>query len=179
MKTKNCYRCAKCQHDERLLTNTIFQDHKLPYNVLLYGLFLVFTDKRQISSAELAEELKVNYKTACLLHSKCKILMKNSNAEHTLDSSFYESDVAYIGTPSKNGKRDLGTEKQAYLIVLSTQRENQYPQYIKLKEIEVDGGKQIEEYFNTYVKMSKNRILDTDGKTTYNLYILRTEAILT
>ncbi|MCB8641879.1 MULTISPECIES: transposase [unclassified Holdemanella] len=29
MKTKNCYRCANCKHDERLLSNTIFQDNKL------------------------------------------------------------------------------------------------------------------------------------------------------
>ena len=26
MKSKNCYRCAHCKHDERLFTNTIFQD---------------------------------------------------------------------------------------------------------------------------------------------------------
>ena len=110
MKTKNCYRCSHCGHDERLLSHTIFQDNKLPYNVLLYGLFLVFTDKRQLSSLELAEELKVNYKTACLLHNKCRILMKNSNLDHTLDSSFYESDVAYTGTPAKQGKRG-GTQR--------------------------------------------------------------------
>ena len=69
MKSKNCYRCAHCKHDERLLTNTIFQDNKLPLNVLLYGLFLIFTAKKGISSLELSEKLKVNYKTACLLQT--------------------------------------------------------------------------------------------------------------
>ena len=49
MKTKNCYRCANCKHDERLLSNTIFQDNKLPLNVLLYGLFLIFTASNGIS----------------------------------------------------------------------------------------------------------------------------------
>lgn len=61
MKTKNCYRCANCKHDERLLSNTIFQDNKLPLNVLLYGLFLIFTANNGISSVELSKELKVNY----------------------------------------------------------------------------------------------------------------------
>ena len=90
-------------------------------------MFLVFTDKRGISCVELAEELKVNYKTACLLQSKCRILMRNSNSCKSLDSSFYESDVAYIGAPSK-GKQGMSTEKQAYLIVLSSGQENKYPE---------------------------------------------------
>lgn len=81
MKSKNCYRCAHCKHDERLFTNTIFQDNKLPLNVLLYELFLIFTAKKGISSLELSEELKVNYKTACLLQTKVRILMKNVSAK--------------------------------------------------------------------------------------------------
>ena len=88
MKTKNCYRCANCKHDERLLSNTIFQDKKLPLNVLLYGLFLIFTANNGISSVELSKELKVNYKTACLLQTKARILMKNSNSKRFLDSDF-------------------------------------------------------------------------------------------
>lgn len=168
MTTKKCYRCAHCKHDERLLSNTCFQDNKLPLNVLLYGIFLIITDKRNISCMELAEELKVNYKTACLLHTKCQILMRSSNSEKTLDSSFYESDVAYTGSPSK-GKRGLGTEKQPFLIVLSTERENEYPKYVKMREITVDNGTAISEFFNTYVKMSNDRVLNTDGKTTYNV----------
>ena len=39
--------CTQCKHDERLLSNMIFQDNKLPLNVLLYGLFLIFTAKKK------------------------------------------------------------------------------------------------------------------------------------
>ena len=134
MKTKNCYRCANCKHDERLLSNTIFQDNKLPLNVLLYGLFLIFTANNGISSMELSKELKVNYKTACLLQTKARILMKNSNSKRFLDSDFYESDVAYTGAPSHNGKRGLGTDKQPFLIVLSTEQENQYPCLLRCRK---------------------------------------------
>lgn len=42
---KGC--CTQCKHDERLLSNTIFQDNKLHLNVLLYGLFLIFTAKKE------------------------------------------------------------------------------------------------------------------------------------
>lgn len=166
MESKNCYRCKDCHHDERLLTNTCFQDNKLPLNVLLYGMFLVFNDKRSMSSNELAEELKVNYKTACLLQTKCRLLMKNSNSAKMLDSSFYESDVAYIGTPQ--GKQGMGTEKQAFLVVLSTNQENQYPKFVKLIEVNKDSGEEIKPIFDKFVKMQKSSTLNTDGKTTYN-----------
>lgn len=175
MKTKNCYRCANCKHDERLLSNTIFQDNKLPLNVLLYGLFLIFTASNGISSLELSKELKVNYKTACLLQTKARILMKNSNSKKFLDSNFYESDVAYTGAPSHNGKRGLGTDKQPFLIVLSTEQENQYPCFVKMQEVATDSSKIVQEYFEKYVIMSKERKLNTDGKTTYNILKNRME----
>ena len=149
MKTKNCYRCSHCDHDERLLAHTIFQDNKLPYNVLLYSLSLIFTDKRKVSSLELAEKLEVNYKTACLLHNKCRILVKNSNLDHTLDSSFYESDVTYAGTS----------------------------EYIKMQEIEKDRSDLIENFFDKNVKMSEVRKLNTDGKTTCNILKRRLKVI--
>lgn len=167
IKSRGYYRCTKCHHDETILAHTIFQDNKMPLNKLLYGIFLVFSDKRGISCEELSEELKVNYKTACLLHTKCQILMRNSNLDKTLDSSFYESDVAYIGAPGE-GKRGLGTTKQAFLVILSTSAEHQYPQYVKLKEIEKDNSDSIESIFQKSVKMSEDRLLNTDGKTTYN-----------
>lgn len=169
MKSKQCYRCAHCKHDERLLSNTIFQENKLPLNVLLYGLFLIFTAKKGISSLQLSEELKVNYKTACLLQTKARILMRNSNSKRSLDSSFYESDVAYTGAPSHNGKRGRGTDKQPFLVVLSTEQENQYPLFVKLKEMTVDSGENIEKYFDQYVVMPQDRKLNTDGKSTYNI----------
>lgn len=69
---KGC--CTQCKHDERLLSNMIFQDNKLPLNVLLYGLFLIFTAKKGISSLQLSEELKVNYKIAICSKQKLESL---------------------------------------------------------------------------------------------------------
>ena len=95
--------------------------------------------------------------------------MKNSNSKKSLDSSFYESDVAYTGTSSHKGKRGLRTDKQAFLVVLSTEQENQYPLFVKLKELAVDLGENIKKMFDQYVIMSPDRKLNTDGKSTYNV----------
>ena len=101
---------------------------------------------------ELSKELKVNYKTACLLQTKARILMKNSNSKRFLDSDFYESDVAYTGASSHNGKRGLGTEKQPFLIVLSTEQENQYPRFVKMQEVTTDSSNIIKGYFEKICK---------------------------
>lgn len=69
---------------------------------------------------ELIKELKVNYKTGCLLQTKARILMKNSNSKKFSNSKFYEAYVAYTGTPSHNGKRGLGTNRHPCLIVFAT-----------------------------------------------------------
>lgn len=101
--------------------------------------------------------------------------MKNSNSKKFLDSNFYESDVAYTGTPSHNGKRGLGTDKQPFLIVLATEQENQYPRFVKMQEVATDSSKIVQEYFEKYVIMSKERKLNTDGKSTYNILKNRME----
>ena len=101
--------------------------------------------------------------------------MKNSNSKKFLDSNFYESDVAYTGAPAHNGKRGLCTDKQPFLIVLSTEQENQYPCFVKMQEVATDSSKIVQEYFEKYVIMSKERKLNTDGKTTYNILKNRME----
>lgn len=62
----------------------------------------------------------------------------------------------------------MATDKQAILVVLSTDQDNKYPTYLKLKEIERDSYENIEPFFNEFVRMSKERVLNTDGKTTYS-----------
>ena len=59
--------------------------------------------------------------------------------------NLYESDVAYTGTPSHNGKRGLGTDKQPFLIVLSTEQEKQYPYFEKIQELTTDSNKIVQD----------------------------------
>ena len=165
-----CYSCSSCGHQQYLLAGTIFQDNKLPLYKLLLGLFLFFTANKGISAMEMRSHLDVNYKTALLLCRKCRILMSQSTADKVLDAMFYESDVTYIGGPSKEpGHRGMATEKQPYLIVLSTGQDNRYPEYVKAKPVAVDNSTNVNEMFESCVKMSPDRVLNTDGKTTYNI----------
>lgn len=162
--------CKECGHQEYLFAGTIFQDNKLPLYKLLLGLFLFFTANKGISAVEMRSHLNVNYKTASLLCRKCRILMADDNASNILDSMFYESDVIYIGAKSKEpGHRGMGTTKQPFLTLLSTGEENKYPLKIRLVPVSVDTGENIDRYVSSFARLSKDRLLNTDGKTTYNI----------
>lgn len=115
----------------------------------------------------MASTLDVNYKTALRLCKKCRILMAQSNSHKILDSLFYESDVAYIGEKSKN-KTGMATDQQPFLVILSTAKENRYPQYVKLCPVPVDNKNYNENFILKKAMLSKNRKLNTDGKTTYS-----------
>ena len=71
---KGC--CTQCKHDERLLSNTIFQDNKLPLNVLLYGLFLIFTAKKESPVYSFPKNWKWTIKSPICSKQKLESLWK-------------------------------------------------------------------------------------------------------
>ena len=83
-----------------------------------------------------------------------------------LDSDFYESDVAYTGAPSHNGKRGLGTDKQPFLIVLSTEQKNQYPRFVKMQEVTTDSSNILKNRIEV-----NNEVIDYDNDN-HRLYFL-------
>lgn len=158
--------CTNCKHQHYLFAGTIFQNHRLEPFKLILGLYLFFSSNKGISAIDMRNALDINYKSACRLCKKCRILMAQSNSERRLDSMFYESDVTYIGSKTTDGK-GMATEKQPFLILLSTQQENAFPLYIKTCPIPVDNQKYIETFMTKRMVLSKDRILNTDGKTTF------------
>lgn len=174
--------CKECGHQHYLFAGTIFQDNKLDLYKLLLGLYLFFTSNKGISAVEIANNLDVNYKTALLFCQKCRILMSYSNSEKILDSMFYEADTVYIGAKSKNSNcQGCATEKQPFLIILSTTKENSGPQYIKLHPIPVDNAEYMMKIIKKSAVLSLDRTLNTDGKTTFSplseMLILKSEKI--
>lgn len=140
IKERNVFKCAECHHQHYLFANTIFQDKKLPLFKLIFGLFLFFTANKGCSAIEMASQL---------------------------DSLFYEADTLYVGAKTSN-KPGMATEQQPVLMVLSTRKENQYPEYVKLAVIPKDNKYFMEKFISMKVKLTKDRTLNTDGKTTFN-----------
>lgn len=131
-------------------------------------MYLFFTANKGVAAVEMASTLDVNYKIALRLCKKCRILIAQSNHQKILDSMFYESDDVYIGAKNQ-GKTGMATGQQPFLVILSTDKENKYPNYIKLSPIPVDNKSYIENFTTRKAQLSQERTLNTDSKTTYCL----------
>lgn len=170
IKRNNVFKCKECGHEHYLLAGTIFQDNKLELYKLIIGLYIIFTANKGIASTELASMLDVNYKTSLLLNRKCRILMAQSGSEKILDSLFYEADGVYIGAKSKEShKQGCATEQQPCLFILSTDKDNSYPKYIKLHLIKSESSENIERAILSNIRLSLDKTLNTDGKFSYDI----------
>ena len=56
-----------------------------------------------------------------------------------------------------------------FSIVLSTNRNNNYPQFIKLRAVLRDDSETTNAFLTQSLVLSKDRTLNTDGKTTFNV----------
>lgn len=163
------YQCKNYYHQVNLFAGTIFQNNKLPLYTLLLGIFLFVTAHNGISAEELANSIDVNRKTAQLLCRKIRYLMEIDNNCFDLQSSFLEADSFYIGGQSNNSKRGLGTDKQAFLIVLGTDKENNYPNRFKTTAIASENKDTVLDFFKTHIRYNKDTVLNTDGDGAYNI----------
>lgn len=169
-KTKTSYflECRECHKQHSLLSGTVFQGCKLDLYKLLLGIFLFFNENKGLSAIELCSMLDVNYKTALLLETKCRILMAISNSDKILDSRFYEADIFNIGAKSKN-KAGRGTDQQEILGILSTGKENSCPRYIKLRLVNDYTGESLKNNIEKCCVLSCKSILNTDGDKGFNI----------
>lgn len=87
-KTKTSYvlKCSSCDKQHSLLSGTIFHNCKFDLYKVLLDIFLFFNENSRICTIDLCSILDINYKTALLLESKCRILMSLSNLDKLLNS---------------------------------------------------------------------------------------------
>ncbi|WP_285815953.1 hypothetical protein [Thomasclavelia cocleata] len=62
--------------------------------------------------------IDVNYKSALLLETKCRILMSLSNLQKLIEDSFFEADIFNESSKSKN-KPGRASELESVLDILS------------------------------------------------------------
>lgn len=80
-KTSFVLECKECHKQHSLLSGTVFESCKLDLYKLLLGIFLFFNENKGYTAVDLCSAIDVNYKTALLLETKCRILMSLSNSE--------------------------------------------------------------------------------------------------
>ena len=76
--------------------------------------------------------------------------------------------ILSILVPKQKKSPGMATEQQPVFMIVSTDKENEYPKYIKLSVIPVDNKNFIHKFFHMRAKISTERVLNTDGKTTFS-----------
>lgn len=96
--------------------------------------------------------------------------MAEIDRKSVLDSMFYEADAAFIGS-SSSGKDKTGnsTDQQPSMAILSTGEENRYAHYVKLYTIPKDNAEMTDRFLSKSMVLSKDRLLNTDGKRTFDV----------
>jgi hypothetical protein len=68
-------RCSKCDYDESVTANTIFQNSRIPITKAFYLLFLMYSSKGKISSHKLSKLLEIRQGTCWSYSARIKKLM--------------------------------------------------------------------------------------------------------
>ena len=87
--------------------------------------------------------------------------MSLSNSEKLLNSLFYEADVFNIGAKSKNNA-GRASEQQPILGILSTDKGNNYPRFIKLRRINDYTGLSLKKNIEQCCILTRAALLNTE-----------------
>jgi hypothetical protein len=74
-------RCTKCNYEESVLLNTIFQNNRIPINKAFYLVYLMYTTKGTISSYQLSEKLNIRQSTCWQYAMRVKKVMEESKSK--------------------------------------------------------------------------------------------------
>lgn len=106
--TSKVYKCAnnryKCKNTGKYFnvrTNTIFEGSKIPLQLWFIAIFLYLTQKRGISSYQLAQHLGVTQKSAWFILYRLRYATEHQSFIRTF-SGIVECDETFIGGKNKN-----------------------------------------------------------------------------
>ncbi len=139
--TRNKYQCKSCRYQASLTSETVMHGSHLPLKVWFWAIYLVASDKRGYSAAQVSRQLKLPYATAWFLLHRIRDAMGQRDAQYLL-SGLVEMDDTYFGGPTQGGKRGRGTKKAKAIAAVSKDAEGK-PQFLKMQLVPNLRGKTI------------------------------------
>ena len=153
------WQCADCDHQESLLSGTLFQHTRLPLRTWFLAIELLTQAKTCLSALELHRLLGVNDKTALLMKHKIMAAATESECRRVL-SGRIELDDVYLGGVREGGKAGRGAEgKTPFLAAVATD-EGRHPLYTVLTPVEAFSKKAVEEWSRIHLSSSCKVLTD-------------------
>ncbi|MBI2766840.1 MAG: transposase [Chloroflexi bacterium] len=79
VKSRTCYECQNCGHQEYPMAGTIFEGSATPLRLWFYAMFLMSQTRGGISAKQLERELGVTYKTAWRMFKQIRALLEEDS----------------------------------------------------------------------------------------------------
>jgi transposase len=110
VKSRTCYECQFCGHQEYPMKGTIFEGSATSLRLWFYAMYLMASTRCGISAKQLERELGVTYKTAWRMFNKIRSLLDQDDGENGPLSGTVEADETFIGGKAKwkNQGRPVG-----------------------------------------------------------------------
>ena len=111
------YKCADCRHITSIIAGTIFQDTHKPLTIWFRAIWYVTSQKNGTSALGLQKILGLGrYRTAWTWLHKLRRAMIRPGRDKLQGA--VEVDEAFIGAPSKSGKRGKGAENKILVAIV-------------------------------------------------------------
>jgi len=100
LKREGTYRCKNCRTNFTVRVGSVMERSKIPLKKWLYGMYLLFTARKSVSSLQLSKELGITQKSAWFMEHRLRQACQ-SEAGHLL-AGIVEVDETYIGGKERN-----------------------------------------------------------------------------
>lgn len=160
--TRNKHQCKVCRYQASLTSETVMHKSHLPLKTWFWAIYLVASDKRGYSSAQLSRQLNLPYATAWFLLHRIRDAMGQRDAEYLL-SGLVEIDDTYFGGPT-SGKRGRGTKKTNAIAAVSTDAKGK-PRFLKMQVVPNLRGKTIGAFAQSNIQHGS--VVQSDGLPSY------------
>lgn len=102
--TRNIWKCSSCKKQFRLNTNTIFMSSNLKLRIWFRAIYFFVTNKRGISSYQLAKLLEVEQRTAWFILHRLRRVISDTD-DDTILSGIVEIDEKYLSPDTRMNTR--------------------------------------------------------------------------